>query len=233
MTIRGHIHELKMKLLICVFVFITFFILFYIKSDIVFNAIMSIGSKCGYRFSYLSPYETLIQVIRCCCICSLFASSPIIVYEIVSYITPAFDKKAHKAIVLCTIISFILFCLGVLFCIQILLPFVYTYMYNYSGNYDISSNVSIEKYVSSFTSIVVILGIIFELPLVSGCLGKIGLISPSAMLRSIRPVTLIILIVSAIITPPDLISMIIVALPIFVIYVLSILICRILYKTRE
>lgn len=232
MTVRDHIHELKSRVIISFVVFFIFFILFYIRSDIVFAKILQIGSDCGYAFSYISPYETIIQVIRCCVVCAFFASLPVIVYEIVSYIMPAFDTNAKKPVIRCTILAFLLFCIGVAFCIKILLPFVYTYMYNYSLIYGLTSNVSIEKYVSSFIQIIIILGVIFELPLICACFGRLGILSHEHMLTAIRPVTVVILIISAIITPPDVFSMILVAIPMFLVYLCSVYICKLSQKHR-
>lgn len=143
---------------------------------------------------------------------------PYILFEIYRFVRPALKKSERKYSGLAIVSASGLFFTGVLFGYFILAPI----SINFLGNYTLSSIIQKEFTVSSVVSIVTMLtvgsGLIFELPLVIYFLAKVGLVTAST-LRSYRKVTLVVvLIVSAIITPPDIASQVILSIPIMLLY---------------
>ena len=168
---------------------------------------------------------------------SLFAgfiiAFPYVLYQIWSFISPGLESHERKGSRGFIIISSFLFFLGVLFGYYVITPL----SINFLGTYEVSSKVSNEFNMSSVISITrsssLACGFIFELPIIVYFLTKIGIVTPN-VLRKYRKFALVaVLILSAIITPPDVASQIIVAIPILILYQLSIYISAIVLKREK
>ena len=160
-------------------------------------------------------------------------SFPFILYFFWNFISPALyqnEKKYARAFV---IIASLLFFIGVLFGYYLIAPLSVNFLSNYNVSKEIFNDIDLSSYISLLRSSTVACGLLFELPIVIYFLTKMGLVTPSS-LRNYRKYTLVIvLILSAIITPPDIISQIIVAIPIMILYEISILISVIVHKKQE
>lgn len=158
---------------------------------------------------------------------------PFIIWEFWKFIRPALYDNEKKYAVLFIITASVLFFTGVLFGYFIIAPLSVNFLANYNVSKEIFNDIDLSSYISLLRSSTVACGLLFELPIVIYFLTKMGLVTPSS-LRNYRKYTLVIvLILSAIITPPDIISQIIVAIPIMILYEISILISVIVHKKQE
>ena len=158
---------------------------------------------------------------------------PFIIWEFWKFISPALYDNEKKYAVLFIITASVLFFTGVLFGYFIIAPLSVNFLANYNVSKEIFNDIDLSSYISLLRSSTVACGLLFELPIVIYFLTKMGLVTPSS-LRNYRKYTLVIvLILSAIITPPDIISQIIVAIPIMILYEISILISVIVHKKQE
>lgn len=158
---------------------------------------------------------------------------PFIIWEFWKFISPALYEKEKKYAVLFIVTASILFFTGVLFGYFMIAPLSVNFLANYNVSKEIFNDIDLDSYISLLRSSTVACGLLFELPILIYFLTKIGLVTPSS-LRKYRKYTLVIvLILSAIITPPDIISQIIVAIPIMILYEISILISVIVHKKQE
>ena len=155
----------------------------------------------------------------------LFAS-PYIVYELFKFISPALYEKERKYSVKITCIIYILFILGVLMSYFILFPVSFRFLGTYSVSEKIVSNITIDSYVSTFTSLTLVMGLVFQLPVIAFFLGKIGVITSKVMSHYKKHALIIIMLVAAIITPPDIMTLILVSLPLYLLYIISIKIVK-------
>ena len=157
-------------------------------------------------------------------------SFPYILYECWKFISPGMTYKEREAARGFIFISSLLFFLGVLFGYYIVTPL----SINFLGRYQVSTMVlnefDIDSYISLVRSSVIACGFIFELPIVIYFFTKAGIVTPT-LLKKYRKFALVgVLILSAIITPPDILSQIIVAIPVVVLYELSIVISRMVIR---
>jgi sec-independent protein translocase protein TatC len=120
----------------------------------------------------------------------------------------------------------VLFIFGILFGYFIIVPLSVDFLTNYSVSGEVENLINLNSYISTVTSATLATGIVFELPLFVFFLSKIGLITPAFLRRNRKYAIVIILIVAAIITPPDVFSQILVSLPLFVLYEISIYISK-------
>src|SRR5699024_9919780 len=158
---------------------------------------------------------------------------PYIIYEFWKFISPGLHDSEHNTARGFIIVASLLFFTGVLFVYYVITPLTI----NFLGTYTVSSHVLKEFYLNSYISVVrtVVLAsvLIFELPIIIYFLTKIGLVTPE-ILRKYRKISIVmVLILSAIITPPDVASQIIVAIPIFILYEISIYISAAVIRKQE
>ena len=160
-------------------------------------------------------------------------SFPFILWEFWKFISPALYEKEKKYASSFIVVASILFFAGVLFGYYLIAPLSINFLANYNVSAEIFNDIDLSSYISLLRSSTVACGLLFELPIIIYFLTKIGLVTPAA-LRSYRKYTLIaILVVSAIITPPDVLSQIIVAVPILILYEISIFISAAVLKRQN
>lgn len=158
---------------------------------------------------------------------------PYVVYELWRFISPALYLKERKYARSAVLIVSLLFLVGVLFGYYLIAPLSVSFLYTYQASEQIINNIQLSSYVSIITSVSFAAGIIFELPVIIFVLSKIGLVTPEFLKKYRRHAIVIILILAAIITPPDVFSQFLVTLPMIVLYELSIKISKRIYKQKQ
>ena len=161
------------------------------------------------------------------------AAFPYVFWEVWKFISPALYEKERKYAVSFIIVSSFLFFVGVLFGYYLIAPLSVQFFASYIVSPEISNSIDINSYISLMKTSAIASGLLFELPIIIFFLTKIGLVTPE-FLRKYRKYTLVIvLIVAAVITPPDVLSQIIVSIPIMILYEASILISVLVVKSQE
>lgn len=158
---------------------------------------------------------------------------PYIIWEIWSFINPALRSKEKKHSGGAVLVSSLLFLTGVLFSYFLIVPLTINFLGTYQVSDFVQNNVSLGSYISTVVSVTFSVGLAFELPIFVYFLTKVGIITPDFMKRNRKYMLVILLILSAIITPPDIFSQILVVIPLFGLYELSIRISKYVYKKRE
>ncbi len=152
----------------------------------------------------------------------LLGASPYVMFELFRFISPALYETEKKYSVQIVFFVYILFIFGILMSYYVLFPISFRFLGTYSVAEKIHSTITIDSYISTFTTLTLLMGVVFQLPIVSFFLGKMGLLT-SKILRKYRKHSLIIImLVAAIITPPDLITLILVTIPLYLLYEVSI-----------
>lgn len=158
---------------------------------------------------------------------------PYILYEFWRFISPALHDKERKASRGFIVIASLLFFIGVLFGYYIISPLSINFLGSYQVSKEVVNEIDLDSYMGLIRASALASGIIFELPIIMFLLTKIGLVTPE-ILRQYRKFALVgILIVSAIITPPDIASQIVVAIPVLILYEISIFISKMVLKKER
>ena len=155
---------------------------------------------------------------------------PFVIWEFWKFISPGLYEKERKGAKVFILISSFLFFTGVLFGYYIVTPLSVNFLGNYSVSDIVERNIKLDSYISLVRSSVLASGLIFELPIIMFFLTKMGLVTPDFLKKYRKHALVLVLILAAIITPPDIISQIIVAIPILILYEVSILISKIVIK---
>ncbi len=166
-------------------------------------------------------------------VAGIIVAFPYIIWEVWTFISPGLYKNERKYAIWFVIVSSLLFFLGVLFGYYVITPLSVNFLGNYSVSDLIDRNFKIGSYISIIKSSVLASGIMFELPIIIYFLTKMGLVTPDFLRKYRKHAIVIVLILAAVVTPPDVISQIIVTIPIVVLYELSIFIAKVVYKKQE
>jgi sec-independent protein translocase protein TatC len=166
-------------------------------------------------------------------IAGIIVAFPYLVFEFWKFISPALYSKEKKHARGAVFAISILFLLGVAFGYFIIAPLSINFLYNYHLSDQIDNNIQLMSYISIVASISLASGILFELPSIIYFLSKIGLITPKFLKKYRRHALIIMLVLSAIITPPDIFSQILVCVPLIILYEISIGISRRIIKKKD
>ena len=180
----------------------------------------------GFKLQALDIQEQFYQHFMIAIIGGLIISMPYLLYEIYRFIKPALKNSEKKYSMLVICFSSFLFFAGVLFGYYILSPISVNFLANYSLSDSIERNFKVSSVINFISLLTLGAGIIFELPIVVYFLSKIGLLTAETMKKYRRIAIIVILIISAIITPPDVMSQIILTFPILILYEIGIFIAR-------
>ena len=162
-----------------------------------------------------------------------FIAFPYIIFEFWKFISPGLYEKERKNARGFILIASSLFFIGVFFGYYIVTPLSINFLGNYSVSSEIFNDFDLSSYIGLLRASVLASGIIFELPIIVYFLTKVGIVTPE-FLRKNRKVSLVLVLsLSAIITPPDIASQIIVSIPILILYEVSILISRIVIRKQN
>lgn len=157
----------------------------------------------------------------------VLASSPYIIYRLFGFISPALydnERKYTRRVVVC---GYFMFMAGVLMSYFLIFPLTLRFLGTYQVSGDVPNMITLQSYIGTLTSMSLLLGILFELPVIAWLLGKLGILTAGFMRRFRKHVVVVIFIISAIITPTaDAFTLIVVAMPIWALYEISILIVR-------
>jgi sec-independent protein translocase protein TatC len=151
---------------------------------------------------------------------------PYVVYQFWSFIKPALYENERKYATGAVGVMSGLFLMGVLFGYYLIVPFSIDWLGTYQISDQINNQINILSYISSVTSIVIAGGVSFELPVIVYFLSKVGLLTPKFLKKYRKHSYVVLLIIAAIITPPDVLSQIIVTIPLVILYEISIFISR-------
>ena len=156
----------------------------------------------------------------------LVLSFPLIIYELWRFVAPALYPGEKKVIRLGFVLASLLFYLGVLVAYFIVLPVCLQFFINYSIDQEIANTITIGSYMSVFTSTVLLIGLTFEFPTVALVLSRLGIVSPEMLRKGRKIAFVLVLALSAFITPADPVSMFVLAIPLYLLYEFSILLCK-------
>ena len=234
LTFTEHLKEMRKRLTWLFIAFIVLFITGLCFSDGIIDAVTSLGKDTGYRLVYISSEEVMVQQLRVAAVAAVFIMIPMIMYEIAGFIAPAFNgMRALKNLLIFSAAGFLMFVAGAFFAYKVMLPFSLKYFGDIGHQVSISSQISLEKYLDFVIAMTLAIGLSFDFPVVCLLLSFVGLVNAD-MLKKARPVVIVVIfIVAAVITPPDIMTQLMVAFPLCGLFELSIILIKIVDRRHE
>ena len=149
-------------------------------------------------------------------------ASPYIIFELFRFITPALYANERRYSLLVGIGCYVMFVLGVLMTYFILAPISFRFLGTYQVDASVVNTITLDSYISTFTGLTFAMGLVAQLPVISWLMAKMGWLNASLMTRYRRHALVLIMIISAIITPPDVFTLVLLTLPLYLLYELCI-----------
>lgn len=156
----------------------------------------------------------------------LLCASPFIMYELFRFITPALLENERRYSTKIMISVYSLFMIGVLMSYYILFPISFRFLGTYSVADKVHTMITLDSYISTFVSLTLLLGIVSQLPVITFILAKMGILNAFQMIKYRKHVFILMMIIAAIITPPDVLTLILVTVPLYILFEISILVIQ-------
>ena len=225
----AHLKELRDRLVVSLAGLAVAFIVAYSFKEKIFHFLMQPFIKvmpAGSSFIFTSITEAFITYFKVSLVAALFLAAPIILYEVWMFMAPGLYEKEKKYIAPFIIFGSFFFVGGALFCYYVTMPVVYHFFVSYAGTMIIPMP-SLKEYMNLTLKMLIIFGLIFQMPLVAYYLAKAGIINYRGLAKKRRYAILGIAVLSAIITPPEVSSQLLMALPMYGLFELSVVIARV------
>ncbi len=233
MSLSGHLKELRNRIAISVIVLVVTFLIGLNYSPQLVDILTDMGTIYGYEFVALEPAELLMQYFGLAFLIAIVLTFPLLIYQIWAFIRPGLKKNENKIFLLVITFGLICFIIGILFAYKVMLPFMLRFLINVGKDSVVTSSISIAKYITFLLTIFLIFGVVFEMPVVTVALTQLGLLKVEWLKKARKVVIIVIFVLSATITPPDIVSQVMVALPMIGLYQLSILISTVIGRNKK
>lgn len=209
-----------------------FLLVFYFASDYLMSLITGPIVARGIEIIYTAMSEALMTKIKVALIAGVVAASPVVVWQVWSFIKPALYEAEIKAAKLLFVVILLLFLLGVVFCYGAVY-FLAVDFFLIAGENLATPMLSIDNYVSFLFGFVVPFGLAFELPVAIWITTRLGWTTPQMLASKRKFVILGIAVVAAVLTPPDVVSQVMLGIPMLLLYEAGILVARLVKPKKK
>ena len=245
MTFWDHLDELRGVIIRALVVTMLAAAVAFVMKDELFAVVLAPRTSdfITYRLMGVEPFsihlmntgltEQFMIHLKTAMYAGVLVASPFIIYMLFGFIAPAlYDNERRYATLLCTS-GYLMFMLGTALNYLLIFPLTLKFLGTYQVSEDVANMLTLQSYMDTLLTMNLVMGIVFELPVVSWLLGRMGVINATMMQAMRRHAVVTILIVAAIITPTtDAFTLFVVALPIWLLYELSIVIVRMTKQTN-
>ena len=241
--LSNHLIELRNRFIYFFLFFSVSFLISYLFIEDIFNFVInpfidSVDFKENKRLIYTGLAEAFFSYLKLALISAFIISSPFFIYQIWAFIAPGLLEKEKKIIFPFLFLIPIMFILGFLFVYYFIIPLAWDFFIGFdtsgsNNNLSIELEPKINEYISITLKIAIAFGLAFQLPIAIFLLTLLGLTSPTDLQKKRRFVIVIIFLVAALITPPDIISQVGLAVPIIFLYEFSIFASKFFEKKKK
>lgn len=240
LTFWDHLDELRTSLFRIICAVALFAVIAFVMKEELFGIILAPRSSDFITYRLLGTEDFSIHLMntglteqfmihmQTAIYAGLLIASPYILYELFRFVSPGLYDNERRYAVWIVGAAYLMFIIGTLVNYFIVFPFTVRFLGTYQVSPDVANMLTLQSYIDTLLGMSLVMGVVFELPVVCGLLGRMGLITDRMMSTYRRHAVVAILVVAAIITPTtDVFTLFVVALPIYLLYELSIQIVRI------
>ncbi len=233
-SLYEHLAELRKRLINCAYILVIATGICYGFSEKIFNFVRAPIAPYlpGGGLIYTGPLDKFIAHLKLAFVCGILVSCPFWLYQVWKFIAPGLYAKERRYTLGFILSGTGLFLLGALFSYYIALPMAFQFLMTYGGDID-KPMISIDQYMGFFTQMCLMFGVAFELPLVIVVLGMLGIVSQAFLKKNRRYAIMTIAVIAAIITPPDLLSMVMMLAPMWLLFEISVIIVGVFENKRD
>jgi sec-independent protein translocase protein TatC len=235
MSFWDHLEELRKRLIWSAVGILIGTAICAVFADAIVNKFLllpAVHSKPPLKIQNLKPYGQMVLYMEIILVAGLVLSLPNTLYHIWKFVEPALYPKERKYITSIVFFSTFFFLLGGSFAYFVLIPNALDFFAVFGSPY-IENIIDVQSYFTFVTGIILASGVVFELPMLSYFLAKLGILSPAFLRKYRRHAVVVILILAAFITPPDVLSWIMMSVPLYVLYEISIIVVQVTRANKE
>ena len=244
-TFWQHLDVLRWVILRSLGVAVVFAVVAFCLKDWLFAIILAPRTSAFITFQWMGvePFsvhlmntgltEQFMTHMRVAMYAGLLCAAPYIIFELFRFVSPGLYQNERRAGLWIVTSGYLMFMLGTLLNYFLICPLTVRFLGTYQVSPEVENMLTLQSYTDTLISMSLVLGVVFELPVICAILGRMGILTSSLMTRYRRHAIVAILIVAAIITPTtDVFTLLIVSLPIWLLYELSILVVNVMRKDR-
>lgn len=232
LTVYEHFVELRKRLIIIIAFFVLAMIGSFFLAEPLIVYLQQTDEAASLELNAFRLTDPLRIYMQIAFIIACVITSPLILYQLWAFIAPGLYEREKRITLSYIPISVILFLLGISFSYFILFPFVIHFMKQLGDRMEINQVIGINEYFQFLLQITLPFGFLFQLPVVILFLTRLGIITPIFLSKVRKYAYFILLVIAALITPPDVISHMMVTLPLFFLYEISIWISKLVYRKK-
>lgn len=231
MSFLEHLEELRWRILYSLIGIVVGTIVAWIFIDFLIDNILLLPAQSArIKLQNLRPFGQLFLYFQVALIAGVILSLPNLFYQLWKFIAPALKSNEKKYVTSVVFFSTLCFISGIVFAYYIMLPLTLAFAGQF-GSDQIENNFAIDEYFSIIISVMLAAGLVFELPMMSFFLSKLGLITPAFMRKYRRHAIILILVAAAILTPgTDPVAQVLLAVPLALLYEISIFVAKVFQR---
>jgi sec-independent protein translocase protein TatC len=236
--LTSHLGELRKRLILSFIGMAVGFIACYAVKETIFDILAAPllhimqGMKIEGTMIFTSVAEAFFTYMKVAFIAGIILTSPFLLYQVWAFVAPGLYQHEKRYAVPFLLGGSAFFALGVLFAYYVAIPMGFKFLLGYATDF-IKPMPSMKEYLSFSIKFLLAFGLVFEFPVVLVLLARIGVINAGMLSRQRKYAILLIFIFAAVVTPPDLISQVLMAIPLMILYELSIVLSRIFGKKEK
>ncbi|TQR60593.1 twin-arginine translocase subunit TatC [Campylobacter troglodytis] len=229
--LRPHLVELRKRLFISVLcVIVLFFVSLFFSEhilDLLTSPLKEALPEFSKKVTFVELTEPLFTTMKVSFFAGFILALPVIFWQFWKFVAPGLYEHEKRLVLPFVFFATVMFLLGASFCYFIVVPMAFNFLINFGANIqDLNPLISLGLYVGFFIKLMIAFGLAFELPVLTYFLAKLNLIDDAFLQRHFRVAILLIFIFAALMTPPDVISQFLMAIPLCLLYLLSIMIAK-------
>ncbi len=229
MNVFDHLSDLRKRLLITFATFIISLILCFLFVDGIHDFL---ANSAEQALTILGPTDILSIYMKLSGIGAITITIPVAAYQIWRFVEPALTEQERRITLMYIPATFFLFILGISFSYFVLFPMMYDFVLGLShGNFNVQ--ITANDYFTFMLNMCLPFGLLFELPVAVLFLSHLGIVNPHRLGKLRKPAYFLLAVISITITPPDLVSDVLVIIPLFALYEISITISRVVHRKRQ
>lgn len=232
MSLVEHLGELRKRIIWIVVVLVLGMVGGFFVAKPILVYLQEASPLVNASWHAFSPWDGLRVYMQLSFILALIVTGPVTLYHLWAFVKPGLSKEEQKATIRYIPYSFILFLVGLAFAYFVVFPMAFKFASGLTESLEITETYGITQYFSFMFNIVLPISLLFEMPVVVMFLTRIRLLNPLKLHKMRRYAYLILVILSTIVTPPDALSAIIVAIPLIILYEISVMLSKFIYNKQ-
>ncbi|MFC5405838.1 twin-arginine translocase subunit TatC [Cohnella soli] len=233
MPLTEHLGELRKRMIYCLIVFVLGLVGGLFGSHPVFEYLVKAAPVKNLDLHAFSPWDAIGLYMKFAFLISFVVAIPFAMFQLWLFVKPALGEKEQKATLVFVPWAFVLFLVGLTFSYFVVFPMAFLFTEKVTFNLGLEQTYGVTQYFSFLFNILLPISLLFELPLVILFLSRIGILRPALLVKMRKIAWFILIMIGVTVTPPDVVSDLLVAVPLVLLYEISVLLSKLAYGKRQ